>query len=106
MAEPCGCLTTPLGLGAESRELSMDAHYAEVSVRVCPDCGRTWLRYFCEQEAFTASGRWYLGALTPEQAAGLTAANAKRTLEGLDWYFTGGSYFDGKIGKGSGRVWV
>ena len=82
----------------------MDDRYAEVSVHVCRDCGRYWLRYFYEQEAFTASGRWYLGALTTGQLAALTANNAKSVLEGLDWYYYGGSFYFGKSGKTSGKI--
>jgi len=84
----------------------MDDHYAEVSLLVCSSCGQRWLRYFYELEAFTASGRWYLGAITGEQAARLTAENAKATLESLNWYFYGGSYYWGKSGKTSGRIWL
>ena len=82
----------------------MDKNYAEVSISICQSCGQHWLRYFYEQEAFTASGRWYLGALTPERLSALTADNAKSFFEGLDWYFYGGSYYDGQIGKTSGKI--
>jgi hypothetical protein len=85
-------------------EPGMDSRFAEVSLLVCPRCGQLWLRYFYEMEAFTASGRWYLGAVTAEQAAGLTAENAKATLEGLNEYFYGGSYFGGRSGKASGPL--
>ena len=84
----------------------MDDHYAEVSLLVCSSCGQRWLRYFYELEAFTASGRWYLGAITGEQAARMTAESAKATLESLNWYFYGGSYYWGKSGKTSGRIWL
>jgi hypothetical protein len=86
------------------RELGMDKDYAQVTMLACPVCGTTWLRYHYELEAFTASGRWYLGALSAEQAAQATADNAKTTLEGLDWYFYGGSYFDGRRGRASGPL--
>ncbi len=82
----------------------MDEHYAQVTILVCPACDQHWLRYFYEVEAFTASGRWYLGAISAEQAAHLTAAEALATLEGLDWYFYGGSYFSGRIGRASGEI--
>ena len=84
----------------------MDAHYAEVSLLVCPICTRRWLRYFYEIEAFTGSGRWYLGEITAGQARRLKAENARETLEELSWYFSGGSYFDGKIRKSSGRIFL
>ena len=82
----------------------MDANFAEVSILVCPACGQRWLKYFYELEAFTASGRWYLGAITTEQAASLTAEDAKAALEGLSWYFYGGSYFGGQNGRTAGRI--
>ena len=50
------------------------------------------VRYFYEVEAFTASGRWYLGAITG--------------LEGLGWYFYGDSYYGGKNGRASGRTFL
>ena len=82
----------------------MDKNFAEVSVLACQSCGQHWLRYFYEQEAFTASGRWYLGAITPEQLSALTADRAKSFFEGLDWYYYGGSYYDGRSGKTSGGI--
>jgi hypothetical protein len=100
----CACFNVPYKNLTNSRELGMDKSFAEVSVLACPSCGQHWLRYFYEQEAFTASGRWYLGAITPEQLSALTADNAKSFLEGLDWYYYGGSYYDGRTGKISGGI--
>jgi hypothetical protein len=102
--EPCGCFTGPPYRLDFKKDLGLDVRFAEVTLLACPACGQRWLRYFYEVEAFTASGRWYLGAITPEQAASLTAEGAKAVLEGLEWYFYGGSYFDGKSGKASGRI--
>lgn len=82
----------------------MDERFAAVSLWTCPRCGQRWLRYEYEVEAFTASGRWYLGPVTARQAEELTASQAKTTLESLDWYYYGGSYFDGRIGKASGDI--
>ncbi len=100
----CSCFTTPLRSLAGEIDLGMDANYAQVSILACPACGQHWLRYFYEVEAFTASGRWYLGAISVELADKMTAAQAKAELEGLDWYFYGGSYFDGRIGRASGEI--
>ncbi|HUE82841.1 MAG TPA: hypothetical protein VMM84_12080 [Pyrinomonadaceae bacterium] len=80
----------------------MDRCYAEVSVLVCRSCGQHWLRYFYEHEAFTGSGRWYLGAITPEQLSALTADAAKSLLEGLDWYYR--SAYGGGSRKTSGEI--
>ena len=82
----------------------MDGRFAEVSVLTCRECGQHWLRYFYEAEAFTGSGRWYLGAITPGQLSALSAENAKVMMEGLGWYFYGGSYFDGQSGERRGEL--
>ena len=100
----CGCLESPIGRGMHVKELGMDSRFAEVSVFQCRDCGRHWLRYFYEVEAFTRSGRWYLGCVTPEQFDGLTVENAKGVMEALDWYLYGGSYYDGLTGRTSGEI--
>lgn len=100
----CGCLDAPGRQLSLRRVLGMDDHHAEAAVLACRVCGRRWLRYHYELEALTGSGRWYLGRISMAQALGLKAYGAKRALERLDWYFTGGSYFDGKIGRGSGLI--
>ncbi|MBD2102321.1 hypothetical protein [Leptolyngbya sp. FACHB-261] len=82
----------------------MDSRFAEVSILTCQNCGQHWLRYFYEIEAFTASGQWYLGTITPEQSSRLTANQAKDTLERLDWYYYGGSYYHGQSGRTSGAI--
>jgi len=79
----------------------MDARFGESSIWVCPNCGQHWLRIQYEEEAFTASGRWYLGAITAQQAQGLVAEDTANILEKLSWYFFGGSYFGGRTGKTS-----
>jgi hypothetical protein len=103
-AASCGCFTEPNLFLENDRELGMDGSFAEVSLLTCSVCGQQWLRYFYEVEAFTASGRWYLGAITEEQVALLTDENAKAALENLDWYFYGGSYYRGKSGRTSGSL--
>ena len=103
-AKTCGCFSSPYRNLFAAQELGMDDHFAEVSLLTCPACGQKWLRYFYENEAFTASGRWYLGAINLEQASQLTAENAKGILESLRWYFYGGSYYGGKSGKASGKI--
>jgi len=103
-SESCGCSAVPYRHLTDARELGMDSRFAEASVLVCRECGRHWLRYFYEVEAFTGSGRWYLGAIPPEQASRLGPEEAKATLEGLSWYYYGGSYFEGRSGKTSGTI--
>jgi hypothetical protein len=100
----CGCFRTPYQNLIHSRDLGMDEHFAEASLLVCSVCGQHWLKYLFEVEAFTGSGRWYLGAIPAEQAARLTAPQAKTTLESLSWYFYGGSYYQGRSGRTSGSI--
>jgi hypothetical protein len=103
-AQSCACFNDQHDILMTEKSLGMDRHYAEVTLLVCPDCGTYWLRYDYEIEAFTASGRWYLGTVSPEQVTHLSAENAKAMLESLDWYFYGGSYFQGRSGRSSGKV--
>ena len=100
----CGCLDFQIGRLVTVAELGMDSRFGEASLLECPLCHRRWLRYFYEVEAFTKSGRWYLGAVSTEQAATATAEQARSVLEGMDWYYYGGSYFNGETGKGSGQI--
>ncbi len=102
----CGCFAgLPVGLVLQ-RDLGMDNRYGEVSIHLAPECGHHWLRYYYVVEAFTASGRFYLGLITPEQATSLTAAEAISALEAMPWYYYGGSYFDGRSGKASGPIYL
>ncbi len=100
----CECFSSPSAPRDFITDLGMDEVYGEVSVCRCPNCGQRWLRYYWVNEAFTGSGRWYLGAVSFLQCKGLTAINAKETLESLPWHFYGGSYFDGKTGKSSRKI--
>jgi hypothetical protein len=84
----------------------MDKNFALVSLLMCAECGQRWLKYFYEVEAFTASGRWYLGAIDAEQVLHINLQNAKATLEKLSWYLYGGSYYGGKSGKTSGNIFL
>jgi len=100
----CGCFTAPYDFLVTDNDLGMDEHFGTASLLRCSLCGQRWLRYFYEIEAFTASGRWYLGAITAEQASRLSADNAKIILERLSWYFYGGSYYGGQSGRASGKI--
>jgi hypothetical protein len=102
----CGCFNGANKGLVKHKYLGMDEHYAEITLLACPACGQLWLRYHFEIEAFTGSGRWYLGAIEATQATHLTAENAKRMLENLGWYFYGGSYYGGRSGKASGRIFL
>jgi hypothetical protein len=93
----------------DERSLGVDRDFGEATVWRCKRCGRYWLEYHVEYEHLTAAGRWFRGIITPEMAASADAASAKRILEGLDWYFRGGSAFGGKVTKtvrGQLKYWL
>src|SRR6266508_5812796 len=102
--EACMCFTAPTSRLVGVKELGLDNQLAEVAVLICQDCGQHWLRYVYEVEAFTGSGRWCLGAITPEQFTALTVEQAKTTMENLDWYYYDGSYYQGRNGRSSGTI--
>jgi hypothetical protein len=100
----CACFAAPPTRLISISDLGLDSRLAEVAVLICQDCGQHWLRYFYEVEAFTGSGRWYLGAISPKQLATLTREQAKSMLESLNWYYYGGSYYEGRNGRTSGNI--
>lgn len=100
----CKCFAVPFKYLKPVQEPGLDSRLAEVSIQACQECGQFWLTYFYEMESFTGSGRWYLGPISPEQRAALTLESAKSVLEGLDWYIYGGSYFNGRSGRGKGAI--
>lgn len=102
--ESCECFVAPSTHLSCTKELGLDNQFAEVSILICQACGQHWLRYFYEVEGFTRSGRWYLGAISAEQASTLTLDQAKETLEQINWYYYGGSYYEGQSAKTLGRI--
>jgi hypothetical protein len=72
---------------------------ADVSVWHCKSCHQAWLHYFYEIEAFTGSGRWYMVALSDEEANSATADNAANLLFGKPWHIRGGSHFGTSGGR-------
>jgi hypothetical protein len=78
--------------------------FATASLDTCRACGRIWLTYGFEIEAFSKSGRWYRGLIAPDAARTVTAASAAALLESLDWYWAGGSYFDGQVLRRAGAI--
>jgi hypothetical protein len=77
--------------------------FGEVEIWRCNRCSRPWLHYFVEYEAFTASGRWFIGAVSEDVAASVTPEGAVAVLSGLPGYFRGGSYFGGPVTLSSGE---
>lgn len=104
----CRCMVPPFDYG-DYVSLSLgvdktDGRFAEVSVETCKACGRHWLRYFVENEAFSESGRWYRGLVGAEVARSVQPEQAPAVLEGLPWYFYGGSFFRSTGRRGSGPL--
>jgi hypothetical protein len=91
----------------ESRDVGCDeteGRFAAVTLNRCRTCGRTWLRYLVEYEAFSRSGRWARGLINDDAAKTITPETAVAHLDGLEWYLYGGSYFDGISGRRSGPM--
>lgn len=78
--------------------------FAEVEIWRCRTCGRPWLRYSMEQEAFSRSGRWTRGLVTDAEADAVTAGTAGDVLGRLAWRLEGGSYHSGQVSRLSGRL--
>jgi hypothetical protein len=91
----------------ECRDVGRDeteGRFADVTLNRCRTCGRTWLRYLVEYEAFSRSGRWARGLISEADANTITPETAVALLNGLEWYLYGGSYFDGISGRRSGPM--
>ena len=106
-ASKCICLDLPLPFDhyEEVRFIGIDeilGRFGQVTLKRCRHCQRYWLHYFVEYEAFSKSGRYYMGLITPETAETLTPETAVDYLENLDWYLYGGSYF-GRMGRSTGQ---
>lgn len=100
----CICLDLPLPFYhyEELKHIGVDlinGRYGQVTLKRCLHCQRLWLHYFVEYEAFSRSGRYFMGVITPQAAETITAETAVEYLESLDWHLYGGSYFDGKAGR-------
>jgi len=109
--QPCLCLDAPLA----SNQYELIAHlgvdttrgrYGEVTIRRCRHCGRWWIHYHVEYEAYSGSGRTFMGLITPHAAETLRPEAAVSYLNSLDWHLYSGSYFGGKAGRTRGPVQV
>lgn len=103
-AETCSCLDSPSKALELERTLGMDERFGEVTVLRCLRCRRPWLRYHYENEAFSRSGRWFLGRIEPSEVDGISADVARSFFAQMPWYFFGGSYYDGREGRTSGPL--
>ena len=86
-------------LNFDERAIGDDSCGGEISVLRCKQCGQFWLHYLMEYPQLTGAGRWIQGPITPEIAATVEAEIARKVLDRLDWYFRGGSAFDGNVTK-------
>ena len=102
----CELATAPFDLFTSFRSVGTDTtegRFADVVIDACTACGRLWLRYSVEYEAFSRSGRWARGLIDPETAQAIEPAEAQGALE-RSWYLYGGSYFDGVSGRRTGSM--
>jgi len=106
----CRCMTPPFNYrDFEEAPVGCDetnGRYGDVAIETCRACGSLWLTYRVTYEGFSRSGRWYRGLVSAEVAAAATPETAVAVLEGLEWYFAGGSYFGSSGAKGAGPVQV
>lgn len=102
MSEDCRCLKDcpPDGVRHyswfESTALGVDetsGRFAEVSLERCKACGRLWIRYYVEYEAFSQSGRWAAGLISEQDAATIKPEQVADYLAKLEWCIIGGSYY-------------
>ena len=102
--EECICFQSTQQEEVPFSVVGMTDDFADISLGKCPKCGQVWLRYLTENEGYTGSGRWYLGAISDLQANMIQVNQAKALLEGLEWYWVGGSYFSGQIRVSRGNI--
>ena len=107
--QPCICLNEPLTFDQynEVKFVGVDetnGRFGEVHIWQCKHCGQHWLYYLVEYEAFSKSGRYFMGRITPELAETLLPNAAVDYLNKLDWHLYRGSYFDGRKGISKGQV--
>lgn len=106
----CGCLELgPRPGGFDEAFVGVDGtngRFGEVSVRTCRECGRRWLHYHVEYEAFTGSGRWYTGLIPRGERFEAGPEAAVAFLERLPWHVHGGSYFGTAGRRGAGKLSV
>ena len=104
----CACLERGPAAGTfDERFMGVDktnGRFGEVSVRICQACGRKWLHYHVEYEAFSRSGRWFTGIVPSDSEASLTPESAASILEELPWHIYGGSFFETNGKRRSGGV--
>ncbi len=106
--QACNCLNEPMNIGQYDKVkfIGVDeanGRFGEVSIWQCKTCGRYWLHYLVEHEAFAGSGRYFMGLITQKIADTLSPNTAVEYLNKLDWHLYGGSYF-GRKGRSVNEV--
>lgn len=104
--DDCRCLTPPINASHyEIRVLPgmdpSDGRYADVAVERCKTCGRIWLHYHYEIEAFSRSGRWYRAVVTEAEADAVTLISALGLIGSKPWHLYGGSYYESSGARSS-----
>lgn len=100
---PCECYDR-LPTGSSRQEMGVDitnGRYGDVSVMTCSTCGRRWLLYFSEYEAFSASQRWIRGVLLSTQEVPFAPEEAVPIFNRMPWYYYTFSQRKRQIGKGN-----
>jgi hypothetical protein len=104
----CACFHPPFDYrDFHCAEVGIDdtnGRFGRVTLETCRRCGTVWLVYQVEYEAFSGSGRWFRGVIASEDRSAITPRGAAACLEGLPWYFAGGSYFNSPGVKSRGKL--
>jgi len=96
----CVCMTPPFSyLDFKSRDLDPDAFGAEIWLDQCKKCGSHWLVYLVEWAHYRQSGHWWRAPISAQAAAAISAEEARRFIESLEWCYVGGSYYEQDIHK-------
>ena len=112
----CSCLDNPLQnkpdiifqeiyIGCDET----NGRFGDLTARICPDCKFIWLLYSVQYEAFTKSGRWYIGRIIEKNYKSIKPEDSVKLLEQSNPCYFGGSYFEtsGKLlKKPKGNIFV
>ena len=102
--DKCKCYCPPFRFDDfDLKYVGGDFRGGEVALLTCKSCGQLWLRYFIDyNHPLIKTGRWFRGEISAQGIASISASNAVKYLEKVDWYFYGGTYFNtlGEIGSG------
>jgi len=93
----CDCMEEHCRVGAFEVSEVWSGRERDQSMRIdlwrCMECHRYWLRFSQVDESSPSYGKWYRGAIEPDQAVDLTEEDARALLSSLPWHFYGGPYY-------------